>query len=188
MPASNAECDVKQAFDYEKDQQKSVGHITKLIIGGSELAADLELTKPTDFTKHKVVGAVQKLTWDGGHASKISCECYISTPNKQKVAELLHKKLQKTDVIFNFIVWEYDSVATAFYESFVPVSDLKGLLIREDKHLKLELPETTPFSDVPSPEVWKLLFEVRPQNLTQDITLATAHQKNIVKTWGVAVG
>jgi hypothetical protein len=187
MPASQAACDVKQAFDYEKDQQKSVGHILSMTIGGQALAADLELTKPTDFTKQKVVAAIETLSWDGGHASPMSCVCYISVANKQTVATMLHKTLSKTDFLFNFVVWEYDSLKTQFYESFAPKAELKALILKEGKDLQLKLPDAEPFGDVPSPEVWKLEFKVRPQSLAQDIGLATAHGANFVKVWGVTV-
>jgi hypothetical protein len=194
MPASKAKCDVKQAFDYEKDQQKSVGHILSLKIGDLELAKDLELTKPLPaqkFPKQKVVAAIEELTWDGGAASPMSCTCWISVHNKQKISEVLHTALGKTDVYFNFVVWEYDSVKTDFFQTFFPADevDLKCLLVKEDKNLQLQLDEESgPNSEVTAPEIWKLTFKVRPQSQAQNIKLATKSGAPFVKTWGITVG
>ena len=59
MAELNFVCSVSQGFNFQKDEQDLVGHITSLKIGGKELKADFNVTNPENISENvKVVGIV----------------------------------------------------------------------------------------------------------------------------------
>ena len=181
--------DITQAFNYAKDVQNAVGHLTKLKIGDTELSADLTFTKPTDDLTYSVVGAIATIEWAGGHGDPMKLDLLVTTKNKQKIATLLHKELSKTDVLIQFKVYEYDPVAKVWYISFMAASNavLEGLLLKDSGKLDLTIPETKPNDTIKSPENWKIHIGVAPWPKQQDLQYATANGQNVVKKWGITV-
>ena len=66
MASTNLTCDVSQGFNFKKDVQSLVGHITSLKIGDKEYNKDLTVTVSTDISgdKVKVVGVMSNIYWE----------------------------------------------------------------------------------------------------------------------------
>ena len=95
-------CSVSQGFNFAKDAQDAVGHITALKIGDKKLAADFAVTNPEDLSgdKKKVVGVVSSMFWNGGFAESIQFSCQVSNANKKDLAVLTNTELSNATVEF----------------------------------------------------------------------------------------
>ena len=121
MAITNFNCDVSQGFNFQKDSQCLVGHITQLKIGEKKYTADLTVQDPTkigdDAGKVPVVGVLSNIYWQGGHADPITFNCRVSTGNKKESIILQHTSLSKTDVEFSFVIYEYDADSIEYFKS-----------------------------------------------------------------------
>lgn len=189
--------DEEHGFNLQKDVQKPIGHLMTLKIGDGTSAdtktpADISAETPDSAgVKQKVVGIMTSWTWAGGHGDPILMTAMISTANKQVIELLRHKALKNTNLEIQFKIWDYDPVAKVWFVALCasPLASnpaLKGLILKEDKNLKISVSEKG--SVVQSPENWKLEIGIMPAPLAQDIVYATGDQKNVVKEWGVTVG
>src|SRR5688572_6289489 len=95
-------CNIEQAFNFQKDGQQTVGHLTKLKIGTKQFAADTSLQNPTDFAaKVKVVGPFSSITWNGGYAEAVGFSVQVSVDNQSDAALLVNQDLSNTEVLFS---------------------------------------------------------------------------------------
>ncbi len=192
MAESSYPCSVEQGFNFQKDAQQTVGHITSLKIGDTSFDKDIQVTVPSkineDSNTTKVVGVASNLYWQGGFADPIHFDCQISVTNKQAAALLRHTKLSNTNVEFSFIIYEYDPVKKVFYEAFhTNETDMKGLIEKNGSVLTFALDETPPTSGVVSPLNFFFSLGVMPQEEEQDLHFAVSQDGKFVKKWGVAV-
>ncbi len=183
-------CSVGQAYNFQKDKQDTIGHITKLKIGDKQFTADTEVTNPTDLkgAKVKVVGIGSNLFWGGGYADGIQFSCQISIKNKQEASMLVHSDLSNTEVHAAFTCYDFDPIAKVYFKSFhTNDAEIKGLVQKSGSSLAIAI-DTSPSSEIVQPENYAFSLGVMPQNIAQDVHLGFANDMKVVKKWGVAIG
>ena len=191
MASTNLPCDVSQGFNFQKDAQCMVGHITSLKIGDKEYKKDLAVADPTKINDDdgtvKVVGVISNIFWEGGYADPIMFNCRISTENKQESIVLQHTKLSNTNVEFSYIIYDYDPAKKVFYKSFhTNETDLKGLVAKNGGDLDIGV-DIEQSSDVVSPKNFSFYLGVMPQEEEQETHYAVSQDAKFVKKWGVTV-
>ncbi|UQA56297.1 hypothetical protein [Polyangium aurulentum] len=188
MPELRKNLDIYQGYNYKKDKQTPVGFITKLKIGTQDLTADQTCKDPTDPTKDlKVVAVLSGALWQLGVTDAVYLSGQISTANKQNVGILVINNLTNIEVDFQFSVYDYDPIAKKYFLAFHSNStDMKGLLEKRNDELNVTVDEDAS-TEVQSPENYAFTIGVKPQPQAQTLHVATGDQKNIVKSWGLAV-
>lgn len=189
MAETNLSCSVEQGFNYQKDAQVLVGHITYLKIGDQELKADLEVTDPENNANLvKVVGVANFVGWNGGYAEPVQFACQVSNANKVSVATLTHKSLSNTEVLFKFNIYDFDPGEKKYFKCFHSGDvQLKGLVQKAGGSLEISIANDQSM-EVVSPKNFTLQMGVMPQEVAQSIMMATSVSQKFVKKWGVAVG
>jgi len=190
MAQFSCDCNVKQAFAYERDQQVPFGHVLSLKVGDKEFDVDLSSKNPITDDDVKCVGIVRKVSWDGGYTDPIDITFMISTANKQMLQGLLHSSLKSTVINIQYDVYDFDPIgggdAGVYFKSFYSNdTELIGLLKKDGGKLSIEL-NKEPDGDVLSPMNYECHIVFNPKPQEQAITIATADQQNVVKRWGSA--
>ncbi|NLE87861.1 MAG: hypothetical protein GX607_15850 [Myxococcales bacterium] len=187
MAEFNKHCDIYQGYNYKKDRQTPVGFITSLKIGDKDLAADQTVKDPLNPEDDlKVVAVLSGALWQLGPTDALYFSGQVSVASKQRCQELLFKSLTKVEVVFQFSVYDYDPIAKKYFKCLTVDADMKGILEKNGDDLNLALAEDKS-TEVQSPENYAFQIGIKPQPESQNITVAVADQKNIVKGWGVAV-
>lgn len=182
-------CNADHGFNFKKDQQDRVGHITSLTLGSKEYAADLQVTVPTAIggDKVKVVGVLSDVYWPGGHAHPLIFNFRISTTNKQQTMVLRDTELSDTTVKVKFVVYEYDPNSKKYYTSFHSnEKELTGLINKHGGALDINI-DPNPAPDVPSPLNYHVSLGVMPDENEQEVHRAVSTSDKYVKKWGVTV-
>ena len=182
-------CDVSQGFNFQKDAQDKVGHITALKIGDKQLAVDLAVTNPEALSgdKVKVVGVLSDISWEGGFADSMTFSCQISNANKKDVGVLVQKDMTSTAVEFKFNVYEYDPEDKKYFKCFHSNdAALKGLVEKQGGQLSISI-ENEPNPQVVSPLNYALFLGVMPEDTEQETHIAFSVSQKLVKRWGVTV-
>ncbi len=188
MAASNYGCSLRQAFNFEKDSQVLVGHLTKLKIGDTEFAVDTELTIPTDFSKKKIVAPISNISWEGGYADPIYIGCNVSTANQKTAALLTHTNLSKTDTVFQFNVYAFDPTNKVYYLAFHSnETDMNGLIMKQGGELALAI-DSDQHREVESPKNYTMQIAIMPQETAQALQFAVSNTDKFSKQWGVGIG
>jgi hypothetical protein len=188
MASSNYSCSVRQGFNFEKDTQTLVGHLTKLKIGETDLAQDLAVTNPTDSANPvKVVGVISQISWEGGYTDPVILSAQISNENKKTVAVMVHTNLVNTEIDCTFDIYDYDPKAKVYYKCFhTDGKDLKGLIMKRGGELSLMI-DSDEGREVPSPLNYGFYLGFMPQDTDQAIQVAVSNTDKFAKKWGVAV-
>lgn len=189
MASSNFPCDITQGFNFQKDMQPRVGHLTALKIGDTEYKKDLAVTDPTkvDGDKLKVVGVISNIYWEGGHASPVLVNCRLSTGNKEGSILLQHKSLSNTGVKFSFVIYDYDPTKEKYYPCFHTKSTaLEGLVAKRGDDLDMDV-DMDQAGDVVSPRNYNFFVGVMPSEKEQEIHFAVNVEAQFAKKWGVTV-
>lgn len=180
---------IVQGFNFQKDNQDTVGHITALKIGDVEYKADLEVQDPMsikDGKKVPVVGVVSAIRWQGGFAEAITYTAQVGFENAKSAAMQTHKELTNTAVEFKFNIYKYDPKKKEYYMCFhTKDTALKGLIEKNGGELEFEMDIEEQCREVPSPINFELFLSVMPQEEEQEIHVAVAVDANLVKKWGV---
>lgn len=189
MPQFRRACDVYQGYNYKKDKQTTVGYITKLKVGDTELAVDQTCKDPTNpDTDLKCVAVLSDILWETGVTDAVYLSGQLSVDNKQNLLQLLYKSMTNVNVVFKFVVYEYDPKAKKYFKCFhVNDTDMNGILEKRGEDLNLSVADDAS-TEVQSPENYALSIGIKPQPSAQSLTVATADTKNVVKPWGLAVG
>ncbi|MGH7295044.1 MAG: hypothetical protein ACRELB_08925 [Polyangiaceae bacterium] len=190
MAQFSCDCNVKQAFAYERDQQVPFGQVTSLTVGGTEFTPDFDSKNPIDDADVECVGIIRKVSWDGGYTDPVDITFMLSTANKQTLQGLLHSSLKSTAVAIQYDVYDFDPIgegtAGVYYKSFYSNdTQLNGLIKKDGGKLSIELNKEAD-GDVASPMNYECHLVFNPKPAQQAITIATANQKNVVKRWGSA--
>lgn len=191
MAGIQARCDVVQGFNFQKDIQTPVGHLTTLKISTKQFAAKLMVQDPEKIDKGTtvpVVGVISNIRWDGGFAEPITFTCQVTAANREAAAILTHTNLANTAVEFAFNVYEFDAGAAtpAYYLSFhTNKKPLKGLIEKSNGELELDI-DSTPSPQVVSPRNYELYLSVMPNDAAASkVYLAVSTTAKFVKNWGV---
>ena len=189
MATTSFNCSVSRGFNFEKDAQSVVGHLTSLKIGTKEFAQDIEVTDPTaikDNTKVKVVGVISGIFWNGGYADPLSLNCQISTLNKQDAVVLQHSDLSDTRVEYDYVIYDYDPVAKVYYKAFHnDTTTLKGLIETSARELSLGI-EMDQSMEVLSPKNYGFFIGIMPQEEAQTVHYGVSKTAKFAKSWGVS--
>jgi hypothetical protein len=190
MATTSFNCSVGQGFNFEKDSQNVVGHLTSLKIGSKEFAKDIEVMDPTaikDDTKVKVVGVISGIFWNGGYADPLSVNCQVSTVNKQDAVVLQHSDLSDTAVEYDYVIYDYDPVAKVYFKAFHNnETTLKGLVEKSGGSLSLGI-EMDQGMEVVSPKNFGFYIGIMPQEEAQVVHYGVSNTGKFTKAWGVLV-
>jgi len=188
MPQFARALDVYQGFNFKKDKQSSVGYIVSLKVGGTDLVADQETIKdpeqPDKVLAGKVVGVLNHYLWETGVTDTMYLSGQISTANKQLLASMLMGTMASIEVVFKYVVYEYDPLQKKYFKSNYIDKVLNGLLEKSGDDLNLAVADDES-REVQSPKNFTMQIGIKPQPLEQSINLATGSGKNIVKQWGI---
>ena len=189
MAETSFSCDVSQGFNFKKDAQDIVGHISKLKIGEKDMDVDLAVTNPEDLAgdKIKVVGVVSDIYWEGGFAEPIQFSCQVSNANKKTLAILTNTEMSNTTVEFAFEIYDYDPDEKKYYKAFhTDGAAIKGLVEKSGGSLSIGI-STDQSMEVMSPNNFTLSLGVMPEDTEQETHLAFSVSDKVVKRWGVTV-
>jgi hypothetical protein len=189
MAETSFSCDVSQGFNFKKDAQDIVGHISKLKIGEKDMDVDLAMTNPEDLAgdKIKVVGVVSDIYWNGGFAEPIQFSCQVSNANKKTLAILTNSEMSNTTVEFAFEVYDYDPEEKKYFKAFhTDGAAIKGLVQKSGGSLSIAI-STDQSMEVMSPNNFTLSLGVMPEDTEQETHLAFSVSDKLVKRWGVTV-
>lgn len=188
MPQFSRALDVYQGFNFKKDKQAPVGYVTALKLGEHELVADQVTIKdpeqPDKALGTKVVGVLNHYLWETGVTDAMYLSAQVSTANKQLISSALFGTWSNVEVVFKYVIYEYDPLAKKYFKSNFIDADLKGILEKNGDDLNLSVADE-PSHEVQSPKNYTLQVGIKPQTLEQSINVATGSAKNLVKQWGV---
>jgi hypothetical protein len=187
MPQLRKVCDVYQGYNYKKDKQTTVGFITAINLGGTDLAVDQTTCKdPTSPTTDlAVVGVVSDVLWELGVTDALYFTAQISTANKQTELGLLYNTMTSVLITVNFDIYGYDPVARKYFKCFTSAGTvMHGILEKRGDELNMSVSDD-PSTQVQSPENYTFTIGIKPQPSAQSLTIATGDHKNIVKAWGL---
>lgn len=189
MPNFSLACNVYQGYNFKKDESVPVGFITAIKIGDKALAVDQTCKDPMNpGTDLKVVAVLSDVSWNTGVTDTVHFSGQISAPNRQDVQLLTYLDLTKVEVLFKFRIYDYDPVAKKYYQTLhTSDTEMKGILEKNGSDLNVSVADR-PSGEVQSPINYSFQIGIKPQPTAQTITLATADQKNVVKTWGLTIG
>ncbi|MEJ1413275.1 MAG: hypothetical protein RNU03_06345 [Candidatus Sedimenticola sp. (ex Thyasira tokunagai)] len=182
-------CSAHQGLNFEKTNQRRVGHVTSLKIGDKEYKKDMAVTVPSDIDgdKVKVVAVIDGIYWNGGHTDEILIHCRISTANKVSSFLLSHAELSDTRVEFAFVIYEYDPVKAKYFPFFhTNETNLNGLVSKDGGKLRLIISNDQE-EDVVSPKNFRFYLGVMPSEKEQGVHVAGDDSAKLVKKWGVTV-
>jgi hypothetical protein len=181
--------DVAQGFNFSKTEQSSVGFVTKLKLGDVELKADQASIKdpeqPGQNISTKVVGVLGHYMWETRTTDAMYLALHVSEENKNELSAKLLTDWTNMEVVFSYVIYEYDPKAKKYFKSNWCEPELKGILEKNGRSLNLTV-ASEPSSEVQSPEVFALQVGIKPQTEEQMVHLATAYNKNLSKLWGIA--
>ncbi len=189
MPEYRRSLDLYQGYNFKKDKQTPVGFITKLQIGAQALAVDQTVQDPTNPTQAlQVVGVMSSVLWETGLTDSVYLSAQVSLANQQDVARMVITSLTNIEVVFQFWVYDFDPVAKRYFLAFHSNrTDMNGLLEKRGEELNLSVADD-PSTEVQSPVNYAIQVGIKPQPAAQALHIATADQKNVVKSWGIPVG
>lgn len=189
MPSFSKTCNVMQGFNFDKDKQMTVGFITSMKIGDTQLEAKITVKDPTaPTTDLPVVAVLSGTSWDIGPSTSISFGGQIDTKNKQKVALLTIKDLSKIEVLFKFKVYEFDPVANVYYLCMhCNDTEMKGLVEKTNDVLYLSVSDEAS-DQVKSPQNYSFSISITPKAEAQQVHLATSNTDKVATAWGIKNG
>jgi len=186
MASLNYGCSLRQAFNFEKDQQVLVGHVNTIQIGTQALTADITLTLPTNFTATTVVGVITDWSWNGGYADPVYINFNVSNENQKLLSVMCHTNLSNTAVTVAFNVYAFDQDAKVYYQACSTLTTpLTGFVFKVGGDLTLAIdPHNDP--TVQSPYNFPASIAIMPTETSQTINFAVSNTDKFVKQWGVS--
>jgi hypothetical protein len=188
MPQFSRALDIYQGFNFKKDKQTPVGFVTKLMLGDLEMVADQTSIKDPEQPGSNLAGVVGVLShylWETGTTDAMYMSMQVSVDNKTKLAAKLFSDWTSMEVVFGYVVYEYDPVKKAYFKSNWSEGELKGILEKNGDDLNLTVADD-PSNEVQSPKNFTLQVGIKPQTEEQTVNMATGHTKNLSKIWGIA--
>lgn len=207
MASYDRTLDVKQGFNFKKDEQKPMGFITNLKIGTEVFDRDFTVNSPmaavtatqlkSDATATvgvlQVVGVLETAKWALGDTDSLDFEVMLSIQSKQRISSLIYASMIDVDCEIGFVVYEYDPLSKKYYAAFSNKAQagtddsgataVKGQIKKEDTNLALTIqPDAS--SEVESPINYKAEIKVVPKPLAQILYFATSATRKVTKNWG----
>jgi len=179
-----------QGFNFHKDNQDLVGHITELKIGSTKYEADLKVQDPTkvdSWGKVDVVGVMSAIRWSGDASEPITFTAQVGFENAKRAAVQTHSEITDTSVELKFVIYKYDPEKREYYPHFytgeVP---LKGLIEKTGGELEFEMDLEYENREVPSPINFELYLSVMPQQTqeAQVMHITGSNRAALTGAWG----
>lgn len=188
MPEIRKVCDVYQGYSFRKDRQTTIGYITALTIGDTNIPADQKCSDPLSPGKEiTVVAVLGDVMWELGATDAVYFSGQVSVVNRQNVAGLIYNSLVNVFVTFRFDVYEYDPVAKAYFKAFTSGgATMNGLLEKRGEDYNLSVADD-PSTEVQSPENYTFSIGIKPQPSAQSLAVCTSDGKSVAKAWGLRV-
>lgn len=189
MPEFRKVCDVYQGYNFKKDKQTTVGFVTKLKLGDTDLTVDQKCKDPTNPDNElAVVAVLSDVLWETGVTDAVYFSGQVSVANKQSIQQLVYMTMVNVLVEFQFSIYEYDPLAKKYFLCFHSnKKDMKGLLEKRGDELNLTVADDAS-TQVQSPENYAFNTGIKPQPDAQALQVAVGDTKNFVKAWGLKVG
>jgi hypothetical protein len=187
MPSFSRSLDIYQGFNFKKDKQTPVGFVTKLKLGDVELAADQQSVKDPEQPGQNlsgVVGVISHYMWETGTTDGMYLSMQISVKNKTDLSAKLLTDWTNMEVVFAYVIYEYDPVEKKYFKSNWTEPELQGILEKNGDDLNLTVADN-PSNEVQSPKNFTLQVGIKPQTVEQTVNMATGFNKNVSKIWGV---
>jgi len=187
MPQIRKVCDVIQGYSIRKDRQATIGYITALTMGDTDIRADQTCIDPmSPGKKITVVAVLSDVMWELGVTDAVYFAGQVSVIHRQNVASLIYNTMLDVFVTFRFDVYEYDPVAKRYFKAFTSAgATMNGLLEKRGEDYTLSVADD-PSTEVLSPENYTLSIGIKPQPLAQSLTVSTG-DGSAVKAWGLKV-
>ncbi|MBL8632686.1 MAG: hypothetical protein JNM40_05630 [Myxococcales bacterium] len=207
MAEYNRAMNVKQGFDFKKDQQATIGFLTSLKIGMETFTPDFTVNSPmaavtgTGLTANAtatigaltVVGVLANVTWALGDTDPLIFEAQVSIASKQAISALVYASMIDVDCEVGFVVYEYDPLSKKYYAAFSNSAQaatdaaagrsVRGQIQKDGEALGLEI-DAEAGTDVESPKNYKLTLKVVPKPEVQSLLFATSATRKVTKNWG----
>ncbi len=187
MPQFAKAMDIYQGYNFKKDKQTPVGFITKLTLGDVELTADQTSVKDPEQPGQDlsgVVGVLSHYLWETGTTDAMYMSMQISVKNKTDLAAKLLTDWTNMEVVFSYVIYEYDPVEKKYFKSNWSEPELKGILEKSGDDLNLSVADDASV-EVQSPKNFTLQVGIKPQTEEQTVNMATGVNKNVSKIWGI---
>jgi hypothetical protein len=209
------DCDMAGGFVMDPNEQKRIGYITAL--NGFGLAEPLvqDLTVSLPFNKQggpsvkslnyvaptpdkplgavKVVGVLDKFSWEGGVCDPIKLDFYVSQDNAMQIVSLQHRALKTTNVTVAWWIADYDQEDKKWFEQAYPINSLGGGIAgningRDDPELDVTL-EPEQVKNGVDVNVYKVELSVVPSGVKKyKLHFASSSDQNVVRVWGIILG
>jgi len=210
-------CDKDTGFLQDPNVHKTFGYVTSLMGFGlpAPLASDLTVYTPWNqeagapkytglnvvaasekkpMPSTKVVGVLEKWSWDGKAGGTLEVEAWMSQENALQVKYLQQLTLKNTKIqSFGWWIADYDQELKTWYEKCFPIDptpNITGLINGQDGNMDLDADlvgaQAASGIDV---LVYKVSFKVAPAaNQQYTFMMANSATKPAVKSWGLVVG
>ncbi len=181
-------CGVLRGFSFKKDSKDRVGFISRMTLGGVQLATDLAVRDPINpSSSQSVVAVLGGVKWGGGASDPIYLDAQLSVLNRQRVGMLLAvPDLPAIAVPFAFTVYEFDSLAEKYFKRMDSGGgELRGTVMSRSGVLDLNVADEAS-ADVLSPVNFQFTVALAPQAIVQAVRLQSNTTDKVVKAWGVA--
>jgi hypothetical protein len=203
------ECDRNAGFLPDPNEHKRVGYITDLsgfgMTGG--LVGDLTVFTPwagsaapaypgVSFGTSgpnktaKVVGVIEKFSWNGGVGDAIKVDIWMSQENAIKIKSAQQSTLASSSKVNSLGWWiiNYDQETKVWYEQSFPLNPAKITGQLKAGAVNVDL-AGAPVKNGLGVLVYKVSLQVSPgANQQYALRFANAPAKPVVKNWGLVVG
>jgi len=217
------ECDKSEAVLPDPNANKRVGYITCLkgfsATAPITFANDITCYSPYNATtlnygfpngsaptgqvdgklgKMKVVGVMEKFSWDGAVGGAVQLEFWCSQENAVQIKTAQQSTLTSTKIEqCGWWIANYDQELKVWYEQCYPIAasdgSMKGMINglvgpQDNPELNVDL-NGAPAKDGIDVMLYKVTVHVAPgANQQYDFFMANSPKKNQVKNWGLIVG
>lgn len=185
MPQFRKVLDARQGQDFQPTKRTPFGVVTRLTLGGVELAADVTSKDPArPDADRKVVAVLTDVCWETGVTDAVYFTGLVSPANRRAITALIYTDLTRVDAAFGFAVYDFDLAGKRYFTAFQG-ADLAGLLEKNGADLNLSVADDP---DADAPDRYPFQVGIKPVPLAQQLRVANGPQREIVKAWGLTVG
>jgi hypothetical protein len=180
-------CSVTQGFNFEPDNQDTVGFVNSCKIGETELSSTIEVKDPEDpANKLTVFGVLNSIYWEGRPTDPVQIHVHINTENKNLIAQMVHGTWTNTNVEIAFTVYDYDPDENKYYKCLHTNEEaLLCLVFKAGSELQIGI-DGDQAQEVMSPKNFVFSLGFAPQdNEEQQIHYAVSLMNKDVKPFGI---
>jgi hypothetical protein len=158
-------CDLSEAFHFQDDSEKRVGHVVKLSFPSVNraLVQDLLLCNPEKpESKDAVSAAIESVRWEGASSDPIELRGYISVQNKALLQEVLISFTESVEVEIALVIYEYDFLEKKHFKRFYIAKDSVQLVLHE-----VRIADDPSTYQIKKPRIFEFTMSLMPQENAQ---------------------